>query len=173
MSYEELIISWHKRAEEEEDNFVKFIFEYLAFIAFLNRSNTDNKPDRQLIQRLKRDENIKSEFLNKVDKKSIRELIDILKENPLQNVTNNNDRWWDCDTDNCLNKKSVNDGKILNVNDYRNIIEFVYRARNNLFHGKKGSDIERDIIIVRYGFLILNPLVATLLSSKGLLNEGN
>lgn len=170
MSYDELlnrVNSWHDRAnQEEEDYFVKFIFDYLAFAALICYKNYGNKTDRQLIQKLKRSEQIKRKYYKIANKKVIEDLIKELEANPLTNETYK-DKYWDCDLDQCPHERSSNDGKIKSVDDFKNIVEFIYRARNNLFHGKKGIDYGRDSKIVKYGFYLLNPLVDILIESKG------
>ena len=171
MNYDNLIKSWHKKAQAEDDYFIKFVFEYLAFIAYLNKTNFDNKTDRKLIQELKRSEEIKNTFIGVVDTGTIKNLIRTLRDRAIENVTNPDDKWWDCDSDACPRVQSGDDGKIKNEKDFKNIIEFVYRARNNLFHGKKGPEIERDFIIVRHGFEILKPLMEILTGKSQVQNE--
>jgi len=160
----ERVYGWHERANKEDDYFVKFIFDYLAFVALISYNNNDNKPDRQLIQELKQKNQIKNEYYSKMDINRIEKLIKILKVEPITNNTNMNDKWWDCEKDNCSNIASPNDGKLHSHNDYPNIVEFIYRARNNLFHGQKGLDFRRDSLIVEYGFYLLNPLVDILIN---------
>jgi len=85
---------------------------------------------------------------------------------PIKNVTYNNDKRWDCDTERPLDVVSKNNGKLRSVDDFTNIIEFIYRARNNLFHGKKGPNYERDLTIVEYGYKLLKPLMTILLGKE-------
>lgn len=160
---------WHNRAnEEEEDYFVKFIFDYLAFVALICQDNYDNRSDRRLIQQLKRNNgDIKENYYSSVNQDLVNEIVEILKSEPITNDSNPNDKWWDCILDNCSNHVSPNDGIIESVDDFPNIIEFIYRARNNLFHGKKGINFRRDSLIVEYGFYLINPLVDVLIDSKG------
>lgn len=166
----EKIKGWHIRAsaEEEKDYFVKFIFDYLAFIAFLNSKYRTNNGDRNVIQNLKQDMKIKSSYLEKLDQEIIITLINELEIKPLTNDTNSEDKWWDSDnkSDDAPKRRSPNDGQIESAEDYKNMIEFIYRTRNNLFHGQKGPDYERDAFIVEYGFYLLNPLTTTLLAKK-------
>jgi hypothetical protein len=160
---------WHNRAnKEKEDYFVKFIFDYLAFVALICHRNYGNKSDRQLIQELKRNnEHIRENYYSKANHHRINEIVEILKSDPITNDTNPNDKWWDCVLDNCPNQVSPNDGIIESVDDFQNILEYIYRARNNLFHGRKGMNLRRDSLIVEYGFYLLNPLVEVLIDSKG------
>ncbi|HEC37760.1 hypothetical protein LCGC14_0459920 [marine sediment metagenome] len=161
-NYIEAIKNWHKKAEKGTDYFVKFILEYISFIAYLNRDQAGNK-DRQLIQNLKTNEVLKNEYLNKLDKRLIKNIINKLDLDPIKNVTKHNDKWWDCNSTDPPNNVSQNDGKIRSIKDFTNIIEFIYRARNNLFHGKKGPNYERDTIIVEFGYKLLKPLMTILL----------
>jgi len=174
--YWEAIKNWHKKAKEEEDFFIKFILEYISFIAFLNQIEPGCK-DRKLIQKLKRNKTLKKKYLDQVDKGIIKNLIKELELEPIKNVTNHNDKRWDCDTERQLDAVSKNDGKLRSVDDFTNIIEFIYRARNNLFHGKKGLNYERDLIIVKYGYKLLNPLMEVVLKLENfksiLLYENN
>ena len=66
-NYKEAIKNWHKKAEKEKDYFIKFILEYISFIAYLHRDQPGNN-DRNLIQNLKTKEHLKNEYLNKLDK---------------------------------------------------------------------------------------------------------
>lgn len=158
--------SWHERAQNEEDPFVKFIFDYLAFVAIINQKYSNERRDRHKIQALKRDESIKSTYLSKIDKNIVKNIIKTLEIDPLTNVTIN-DRWWDCDLNSCPREMNPMNGKIQSVEDFKNMVEFIYRARNNLFHGKKGYEIDRDILIMEYGVDLICPLVDVLITSEG------
>ena len=164
-NYKEAIKNWHKKAEKEKDYFIKFILEYISFIAYLNKDQPSNK-DRKLIQNLKTNELLKNEYLNKLDKRLIKNLMNELEISPIKNVTKHYDKWWDCNSTDPPNNVSQNDGKIRSIRDFINIIEFIYRARNNLFHGKKGPNYERDSTIVEYGYKLLKPLMTILLGKE-------
>ncbi len=63
MTYEKLIRSWHIKASEE-DYFSKFMFEYLAFIAYVKTKFSNGNPQyRNAIQTLKRNEAMKDQYL--------------------------------------------------------------------------------------------------------------
>jgi hypothetical protein len=154
--------SWHERAQNEEDPFVQFIFDYLAFVAIINQRYSNERDDRHKIQALKRDETIKSTYLNKLSKNNVQKIIKTLDVNPITNETRSN-RYWTC-------KNRQNEGKINSPEDFRNMVEFIYLARNNLFHGKKGYEINRDILIMEYGFVLIDPLVDVLIIFEGVRN---
>lgn len=162
--------SWHQKADEENDYFIKFMCDYLAFIAILNSEyRTNGRGDRNPIQNLKQDRSknnkkIKSKYFEELDKDCVQKIIKELNTNPITNETKRNDVWWDCDNNNPLKTPSSNDGKILSIEDFKNMVEFIYRARNNLFHGKKGIDFGRDALIMKYGCSLINPLVTVLIS---------
>ena len=47
--------------------------------------------------------------------------------------------------------------------DFKNLVEFWYSIRNNLFHGEKNPSLERDREIVKLGFLTLSFFVENVL----------
>ena len=66
VNYNELIKNWHTKASNE-DYFSKFVFEYLAFIAYLKRKkyvNEDN--DWKALRCLKNDDETKNVYLQKI-----------------------------------------------------------------------------------------------------------
>ncbi len=167
MDYWKALKSWHKKASQEEDYFIKFFLEYISFISYLNM-NRNSKTDRPLIQNLKQDNDLRKKYLERVDNDTLKDLILHLESDPIQNETNPDDKWWDFDGENLPNGhvKSPHDGKIASTKDFRNIIEFIYRARNNLFHGHKLLDYEEDLIIVTYGYKILYPLMEIVIEEE-------
>lgn len=151
-NYWKKINDWHTKAKLEEDIFIKFILEYISFIAFLNMKNSTINNDRMLIEKLKNSKNIKQKYFTIIDKRIIKELKKELEFHPIKNVTRPNDKRWD--------------GRLTSLNDFSNIIEFIYRARNNLFHGQKRLNFERDSQIVQYGYKLLNPLMEIIIEQE-------
>lgn len=88
---------------------------------------------------------IKKYFFSNGDKKELLLLKQRLYNKPLENMNPNGDHRWN--------------GELNSEEDFDGIIEFIIRARNNLFHGDKGLDDERDKFIVTQGNLILQHLV--------------
>lgn len=173
MSYEQLIRNWHAKASEE-DYFAKFVFEYLAFIAYLKtqKYSSDDK-DRVAIQKLKQDTTVKNMYLNKMnlggDLKSDWEHIQrTLNEIRLGDASRDlNDTreidWWNCSHEH-QNQKSMEEqaqlrGVIHSLQDWGNMVEFWYSIRNNLFHGAKNPENERDQFAVKYAYKTLRPLM--------------
>lgn len=171
--YYSLIKNWHTKASEE-DYFSKFMFEYLAFVAYLRtqwkaeheisvmKGNGGKVTDRDYVQALKQDSYFNEFWINLTlrstkDKKLVKTLIELtafLKHEPLQS----NDLWWnfsgfDINRRPVVHKKV---GVIHNAGDFCNIVEFWCSVRNNLFHGDKNPSLKRDQELVRYAFLTLH-----------------
>ena len=142
MTYKERAENWYKRALDEKDEFVKFLLLFISYEVSLKIKSYD-------LRGPKHDNSIKETFYNKIDNEFLKKLKHELDENPLQNMNiDRNSRW---------------PGKLNSVNDFDGIIEFIIRARNNLFHGEKGLDEKRDSFIVKEGIRILQPLVESIL----------
>ncbi len=173
MNYDELIKNWHAKAINE-DFFSGFVFEYLAFIAFLRkRLFQDARDDRRAIQMLKRDEEIKDEYLRRIKADehltgAWNNIIAELVRAQLGNVRGNGNgideiEWWNCDKEE-LNQKTQEEkqkitGGIYDLEDWINMVEFIHSIRNNLFHGGKNPEDERDQLLVSNGLIVLRPFV--------------
>ena len=170
--YTKLIRSWHLKAIEE-DYFSKFIFEYLAFIAYVNiRLFPDSVHDRQAIQELKRDHSIKEQYLIQLRQKktlqsSWTKIKKELNNRPLGNSTRGNSveeiKYWNCSHNHLCQKTQEEKEKVTGIlhslEDWGNMVEFWYSIRNNLFHGTKDPQVKRDKLLVMYGYRTLKPLV--------------
>lgn len=141
--YKERAKRWYERALQEKDEFIKFLLLFISFeiSAKLNKFNR--------LKDIKRDDSIKGKFFDKIDQEFLEELKSELNERPLQNMKTNGDSEWS--------------GRLGSVDDFDGVIEFIIRARNNLFHGDKGLDEERDLFIVKSGAKILQPLVEAII----------
>ncbi|MFA6108545.1 MAG: hypothetical protein WDA75_07220 [Candidatus Latescibacterota bacterium] len=178
MNFNELIKNWHAKAVEQQDCFSAFVFEYLAFIAFLKKNKFQTeKPDRRVIQLLKQDTNIMGEYLKKiVDTPTIQSAWDVIKVElnykPLKNVSENSIteeeiKWWNCSHSELNLQKPAEalktNGVIHSLDDWENMVEFWYSIRNNLFHGGKDPEDDRDQRLAENGYKTLRPLVEILL----------
>lgn len=160
-----LIKNWHEKAKE--DYFSRYIFEYLAFEAFLKkykysedeiRKRAGNTKERSYIQNLKNDAPYVDRWKSLLQKngnlnKLMRELISFLNNEPFMLTTN----WWNClsfDHGQCSpnNPKGV----LVHEEDFGNIVEFWYQVRNNLFHAGKNPDNKRDEDLVMYAYNTLS-----------------
>lgn len=176
-NYPRLIKNWHAKASENA-YFSKFVFEYLAFIAYLKTEKyVGYSKDRDAIQSLKRDDSVKKAYLSKIE--SITELKDAwakikkeLDNQPLGNASQNGVeeiKWWNCSHDD-LNQKKPDEnqkpkGIIHSMVDWENMVEFWYTIRNNLFHGAKNPEVIRDQFVVEYGYKTLRVLMEQLLEN--------
>ncbi len=178
MNYESLIKNWHRKATRQTDVFSKFVFEYLAFIAILKTQLFREMDDRSSMQHLKREDSIKDIYLNKVH--STKQLsgdwkviIDELNRVGLGNTSRNPFEaqeidWWNCSHDHINQKTTVElnrlTGLLYSFEDWENMAEFWYSIRNNLFHGTKDPEIERNRLLIEYGYKTLRPLVKLLMN---------
>jgi hypothetical protein len=166
-------IEWHKRANDEDDPFVKFALEYIAFEALLqwlyrhiDHYGTNENKTRRLIQRVKQDSEVEELFMKKNSNIDLTNRINELKKNPLRNISYSEDRWWNCKedyVDRCNQEVPQNNGKLRNEKDFVNMVEFIYRARNNMFHGHKNPTMERDEFIVETANIFIEPLINAIL----------
>ena len=133
---------WLERASREPDDFVKYVLLYISLEARV-------KSDFKTIRDIKKDFATRDKFFKNISQEDLIILKSKLEENPLLNMNKNGDKRWP--------------GVIKSTNDFDGIIEFVIRARNNLFHGDKQFGEERDLFIVRAGNKILEPLLEAIL----------
>lgn len=179
MSYRRLIKSWHLKASEE-DYFSKFMFEYLAFIAYVNTELSQwTRNDRKSIQVLKRNNDIKIQYLEKLNnqnslKSSWRRIKMELENAPLgitsrHHVEIEEIKWWNCSHNESNQKTHEENNKLTGVihslSDWENMVEFWYSIRNNLFHGTKDPEVKRDRLLVKHGYKTLRPLVERFLEN--------
>lgn len=186
MDYNRLIRNWHARASEE-DYFSKFVFEYLAFIAYLktqlypSRNRNHSITDRNAIQQLKRDEGTKQRYLECIKnnpnlKKAWEKIKRELDRAPLGNVSRSERveeiKWWNCSHDNpdqkTQNEQQRMSGILHSLKDWENMVEFWHSIRNNLFHGGKDPEVKRDQLAVEFSYKTLRELVTLLLNEHNL-----
>jgi hypothetical protein len=161
MNFEALIRNWHNKTIVPEDYFSNFVFEYLAFIAYLKKIRHFEGSDRDTIQDLKMDRSIENEYKDAIESnpalsQTLHNLIDELREKPIRNVSSPEQlrRHW----------TGPSPGVINSIHDWTNIVEFWYTVRNNLFHGLKDPENERDMQMAKYAYKTLSPLVGIFVS---------
>lgn len=183
MDIVQMIRNWHTKATEQ-DYFSKFVFEYLAFIAYIKTQKyhsfdpRKSVTDREAIQKLKKEDDIKNSYLSLIQnskelKNTWQELKDELDKSPLGNVSRNPEaveeiRWWNCShkklEEKTAEEKARKCGVLNSLGDWENMVEFWYSIRNNLFHGGKDPEAERDQLVVKNGYITLSALVELLLN---------
>ncbi len=171
-----MIAEWHKKAGEEgvDNPFSAFVFEYLAFIALLKTELHEGPLDRTSIQRLKQDRETREKYLKCIG--NDRDLANCwenikreLDSKPLSKNATSNGRfsetdlkWWNCSTLNLPTpnpRETEKRGVLKSISDWENMVEFWYSIRNNMFHGTKNPENERDQFLVERGYKTLNPLM--------------
>lgn len=168
-SYHSLIEAWHEKAAEG-DTFSRFVFQYLSFIAHIkNHLFFDAPSDRRAIQRLKREENIKHNYLTAIaNNKNLlqcwSEVITELEIRPLHNSSTDPDypeidKWWNSSQNQPNADNRLPEGRVLSLKDWQNMVEYWYSVRNNLFHGGKNPNMGRDAFLVEHAFVTLRALV--------------
>jgi hypothetical protein len=182
MDYRRLIRNWHEKSGGG-DYFSKFVFEYLAFVAHLKTQKYPSEDgqrsigDRDAIQKLKKDEETKQKYFELLQQDEMlrtawEKIKAELDRSPLGNVSWNPEyaeeiKWWNCSHEDLKDKTSEEkrkpSGVLHSLDDWENMIEFWYSIRNNLFHGGKDPAVERDQLVVEFGYKTLRVLMQTFL----------
>jgi hypothetical protein len=178
MNYNQLIKNWHTKASDE-DYFSKFVFEYLAFIAYLRTQKYPNSAnDRVVLQKLKQDTDLKQSYLVKLsqaEKESWSKLkIEFETNGRLGNASGLNNveelKWWNFSGDDLITQttedRSKTKGVLHSLEDWENMVEFWRAIRDNLFHGSKDPEQERDQLVIEHGYKTLKPLVEIFLAEN-------
>lgn len=176
--YTGLILGWHKKAHEQDDCFSQFVFEYLAFIAHLkNNLFFQEAKDRQVIQALKRDQLRRERYAKSVKtnrrlRRVLQRLVVELRKSPLHNSSLDLDypeidQWWNCSGRQPESDTASQSGVLRSTDDWENVVEFWYGVRNNLFHGGKNPNIERDHFLVEHAYETLKVFMMAELSDLG------
>ena len=131
---------WNDRAKTEKDLFVKFILLFISLEVLVGLKELGK------VWRLKSQPTL-LKSLKMIDRG---ELITTLKIEPLRNEDPEGDQRWD--------------GVIRGTEDWDGFVDFLVRARNNLFHGDKGLNSKRDLFVVAWGNKLLAPLVQELIT---------
>jgi hypothetical protein len=180
MDYYQLIKNWHLKASQEEI-FSNYVFEYLAFIGFLKRVKYTNKSkDVDAVRALKHDDNFKDLYLAEVDRNSHLAnswhlIIKELNRSRLGVVSKNSDevesiQYWNCSHDEVGQRdhECEEQGRIKDLHDWNNMVEFWHSIRNNLFHAAKDPQDERDQILIENGYKTLSPLVQIMFDTRAI-----
>lgn len=163
-SYDALISAWHKMAMGG-DYFSKYVFECIAFTAYIKSSlELSAETDRDSIQRLKNNPRLRRDYLRLIDSDADLSALwlAIIKElsvRPLHNSSRDFDNpeidnWWN-NPPNSDDEGSDGKGLVHSLTDWGNMVEFWYSVRNNLFHGGKEPSVARDQFLVEHAFKTL------------------
>ena len=168
-TFEYLISEWHKKTNSG-DYFTKYIFEYLAFMAYLRLVKLPSyERESECIKEFKNDSKIRNMYLKMVKddnalKNVWKDIVDVLQFEPLMNTS------YDLENPEIIRNWNGKNGVIESINDWENMVEFWVSVRNNLFHGGKDPLSKRDIFLVENAFKTLNKLM-NLLFSNNLIKE--
>lgn len=142
INYETRVIEWYDRALKEQDETLRFVLLFITFEASIKQKYSK-------LRCVKTDNHVKEIFFCKVNNNSLEKLKNELDDQPLKTMN------------------SENDILLKSKNDFCNIVEFVIKARNNLFHGDKTSSVARDQRIIDFGNQMLEPLVKAIIICHG------
>jgi len=146
---EKLINNWHRKANEDNDIFSKFVFLWFCMEIWITY-NSPGKNQRECVNNLKSGniQEIKTAY-NESKKHIDLEINKLVGECPIFNDT-----------------RPGEEVNIANNDDFENIVEAIYTIRNNLFHAKKDpNDESRDKPLVLLAGNILNPWIDHLINS--------
>lgn len=170
-----LILRWHDKAKSG-DYFEKYVFEYLAFNAFLKTHIALQAPnDRHAIESFKKSKwkDAYLQLLESEQESEVRDswlsIIDELKREPFSNSSRDYDypefdgKWSHPDA-----SKRGRGGTVYALNDWGNMVEFWHSVRNNLFHAGVDPTHRRDMFMVKHAFITLNALMRLVVRSLNL-----
>lgn len=77
--------------------------------------------------------------------------------------------YWSCSCADVEDREThvcEEQGKIRDLEDWENMVEFWHSIRNNLFHGSKEPNDERDQLLVENGYKTLRALVEVFIEEE-------
>lgn len=138
-----IIQNWQEKAEMETDVFNEFICYWISFNCYyskVTKENVDSKAFIELYKIQKISDIYKTLLINDEFKAA---LIELQRHVPIKDM-----RMGHTDKE-----KDLKDFEL------RSVIEVLYQARCNLFHGDKSGDSARDKIIIKACIPVLKSLV--------------
>ena len=149
----QIIRTWYERAQSAEDRFDKFIYLWIAFDAFATNYSEKEWP-KQVRKNIEKDSLLTNCYVSSMKNNDFsREIRELQKLCPVYDTR----------------KKFLNDPKysvtISDPNNFKEVINVLYKIRNNLFHGGKSPNEERDKKLVSLAFNILSK-ISTLIFFK-------
>ena len=96
-----------------------------------------------------------------------------LKKQPLLNASKDIDnpeldKWWNNSGEDVKDAEDLaKKGIVKSPKDWINMVEFWYAVRNNIFHGGKNPEVQRDHFLVEHAFETLRPLMTQELRNLG------
>ena len=138
----DIIRRWHDRSQL---NYIDlYVNLFISYNAWFKKATKKNR-DRDAIDTLKSRNIIWDEYLKGNTFYGLRAKVEVIATKttsaPLLNFTGDNRHW---------------NGIVKDANDWKNLIEFWYRVRCNLFHGTKSPEDGRDQEVVQLAYESLN-----------------
>lgn len=135
----ESIAIWRDRAYVIDDIYVKFFILYMCFDAWMT-SESGKDSDEKKKQWIKQDGNL----LHQYWKTGRHESIDFLKGlkglSPVKDLRPGHQNSFE---------------KLTDINNFKQVVDFIYQIRCNLFHGGKSAIDGRDRELVEYSYHVL------------------
>lgn len=153
----EIVRTWFERAQSAEDPFDRFIYLWIAFDAFATNYSEKEWP-KQVRQNIQEDLLLIDCYAS-----SMRGNLFFQKIGELQKLCPIYD----------TRKRFLRDPRysvtINDPNNFKEAVEVIYKIRNNLFHGGKSPNAERDKRLVSLAFDILDKLSSRIFSKADIL----
>ena len=140
----QIIRKWYEKAQNAEDPFDKFIYLWIAFDAFATNYSEKEWP-KQIRKSIEKDPMLTNCYISLMKNNHFsRKIRELQKLCPVYDTR----------------KKFRNDPRhsvtLSDPNNFEELINVIYKIRNNLFHGGKSPDEERDKELVSLAFNILD-----------------
>ena len=137
-NHKKIINGLIKRGDKEIDYFFKFISYWIAFNCWLVAKTNEDR-DRDALDKLYKESGLYGNFSNIINGNNKKLFDDLADIRPIENKG----------TRHFLN----------NVNDFKEVMNFLYAIRCNLFHGRKSDNNERDCEVINAAAPVLEIVV--------------
>lgn len=140
--FKERILEWHLKAKEQTDEWIIFILYYLIYDAYLTQGSSKNEWRAKLNWFIDSNDSLASTAqLSLVNLEST--LIALKEDSPIkdQRPTPNGESY------------------LSDIKNIKQIFEFIYQIRCNLFHGSKDVSNEKDNRLVLHGGRFLKTII--------------
>lgn len=130
--FKDRISWWHLRVKKEKDHWIRFILYYFIFDAYLGENSGKSNNTKKLKWFLNNPNPLKDSFSDIWDNKLLPEVKVLKSFSPIKDMRPN------------FNEKvALND-----ENNLKEIFQFIYQIRCNLFHGAKDRMDDKDSSLV-------------------------
>lgn len=135
----DLIGWWKLKGQRERDPFIKFFFFYMCFDAWITAESSEDS-DQDKLTWLFSNPSLLRESWKEIQADRVQSLLANLRHySPIRDMRPGRDR-----------EVPLND-----IDDFEQVIRFIYQIRCNLFHGSKNPSSSRDSALVELSAEIL------------------